>query len=90
MSLEMDDEVRPAHGVVVSLMDRGDGRSLLILDDVRSRSTERTTAWECNALYAQKLYKNAELDAMALTDEQYRDIGVALIARLLALNGRVR
>jgi hypothetical protein len=90
MSFEMDDEVRPALGVVVSLMDRGDGRSRLILDDVRSRTPQRTTAWGFDAFYTQKSHNNADLDDMALTDEEYRDIGVALVVRLLALNGRVK
>jgi hypothetical protein len=87
MSFEMDDGTRPALGVVVSWMDRGDGRNRPILDDVRSRTS---TAWDFDAFYAHQSHNNVDLDDTALTDDEYRDIGVALVARLLALNGRVR
>jgi len=88
MLLAMDDGTRPAFGVVVSLLNVGDGQSRLIMDDVRSQSPVRATAWDFDAFYTHKAHDNAALDDMALTDDTYRDIGVALVARLLALNGR--
>jgi hypothetical protein len=90
MSSEMDDGTRPTLGVVVSLLDQGDGQSRLIMDDVRSQSQVRATAWNFVAFYTHKSHDNAALDDMALTDDEYRGIGVALVARLLALNGRVK
>jgi hypothetical protein len=90
MSFEMDDGVRPNLGVVVSLLDRGDGQSRLIMDDVRSQSPIRATVWEFEAFYSHKTHDNARLDEMTLSDDEYRDIGVSLMARLLALNGRVK
>jgi hypothetical protein len=88
MLFEMDDGTRPAFGVVVSLLNVGDGQSRLIMDDVRSQSPVRATAWDFDAFYTHKAHDNAALDDMSLTDDTYRDIGVALVARLLALNGR--
>jgi hypothetical protein len=89
MSFEMDDGTRPTLGVVVSLLDQGNGQSRLIMDDVRSESPVRATTWNFDAFYTHKSHDNAALDDMALTDDEYRGIGVALVARLLALNGRV-
>jgi hypothetical protein len=89
MSSEMDDGSRPSLGVVVSLLDRGDGKSRLIMSDVRSQTPLRATTREFDAFYTHKSYNNASLDEMMLTDDEYRDIGIALMARLLALNGRV-
>ena len=90
MSFEMDDGARPSLGVVVSLLDRGDGQSRLIMDDVRSQSPVRATAWGFDAFYTLKSHDNAALDEMTLSDDVYRDIGISLVARLLALNGRVK
>jgi len=90
MSFEIDDGTRPGLGVVVSLLDRGDGQSRLIMDDVRSQSRVRATAWDFDAFYTHKSHDNAVLDDMALTDDDYRGIGIALVARLLALNGRTK
>jgi hypothetical protein len=45
----------------------------------------------CSTLYfTQKTFDNGCLDSMALTDDDYRDIGIAVVARLLALNGRTK
>ncbi len=90
MSFERDDGTRPSFGVVVSLLNQGDGRSRLIMDDVRSQSPVRATAWDFDAFYTHNAHDNAALDDMALTDEEYRGIGIALAARMLALNGRVK
>jgi hypothetical protein len=59
MSLEIDDGTRPSLGVVVSLLDRGDGQSRLIMDDVRSQSPVRATAWDFVAFYTHKSHDNA-------------------------------
>jgi hypothetical protein len=90
MSFEMDDGTRPSLGVVVSLLDRGDGQSRLIMDDVRSQCPLRATAWDFDAFYAHKSHDNAALDEMTLSNDEYRDIGISLVARLIALNKRVK
>jgi hypothetical protein len=60
------------------------------MDDVRSHGTEAATAWDFSAFYTQKSHDNAALDDMSLSDDEYRDIGIAIVARLLALNGRAK
>jgi hypothetical protein len=90
MSFEMDEGTRPSLGVVVSLLDRGDGQSRIIMDDVRSQSLVRATAWVFDAFHTHKSHDNAALDNMSLSDDEYRDIGISLVARLLALNHRVK
>jgi hypothetical protein len=90
MSFDIDDGKRPSLGVVVSLLDLGDGQSRLITDDVRSQRPVRETTWNFDVFYTHQLHGNPALDEMARSDDTYRDIGVALVARLLALNKRVK
>jgi hypothetical protein len=88
--MENDDRKRPALGVVVSLLDLGDGTSRVIIDDVRSALPQRQTSWEFDLFYTHKRLDSAQLDAMALPDAEYQGLGEAVLARLLALNGRVK
>jgi hypothetical protein len=86
----MDNEIRPKRGVVVSLLDEGNGRSRLIMDDVRSQAPANPTTWMFDAFFTQKTFDNGALDSMTLTDDVYRDIGIAVVVRLLALSGRTK
>jgi hypothetical protein len=88
--LETDDGKRPALGVVVSLLDLGDGTCRVILDDVRSDSPQRETSWHFDLFYTHKRLDSRQLDAMILPEDEYRGLGEAVLARLLALNGRVK
>jgi hypothetical protein len=90
MSFDMDDGKRPSLGVVVSLLDVGNGQSRLIMDDVRSHHTQRETSWNFELFYTHQSHANSTPDEMALSDDTYRDIGIALVARLLALNKRAK
>jgi hypothetical protein len=90
MSFATDDGKRPSLGVVMSLLDLGDGHSRLIMDDVRSQQTVRETSWNFDVFYTHQSHDNQALDEMALSDETYRDIGIAVVARLLALNKRAK
>jgi hypothetical protein len=88
--MEADDGKRPRLGVVVSLLELDDGTSRVILDDVRSDVPERRTSWNFDCFYTHKRLDSRKLDDMALPDDEYRGLGEALLARLLALNGRVK
>ena len=88
--MERDDGRRPARGVLVSLLDVGGGQSRVILDDVRSAAPRRDTSWAFDAFHTHKLLDNARTDQMQLSDAAYRDFGIAVMARLLALNDRVK
>jgi len=44
--VEGDDGKRPYRGVVVRLLDLGDGTCRIILDDVRNEASQRNTCWQ--------------------------------------------
>jgi len=88
--MEADDGKRPQLGVVVSLLDLGDGTSRIIFDDVRSDDPRRQTSWKFDCFFTHKRLNSSELDDMSLSDDEYHGLGVSLVARLLALNGRVK
>jgi hypothetical protein len=88
--LEDDDRKRPTFGVVVSLLDLGDGTSRVILDDVRSAQPQRETSWQFDLFYTHKRLDSRQLDGMSLPSTEYEGLGAAVLARLLALNGRVK
>lgn len=89
MSLEPDGGVRPKFGVVVSLLELEDGSSRIIIDDVRSSEPQRKTSWAFDCFVTHKRLDSKALDTMALPRDDYQGLGEMVIARLLALNGRV-
>ena len=88
--METDDPRRPPTGLVVTLLDMGNGTSRLTIDDVISESSAGDTSWKFHCFYAQKRFDSKSIDDMALPDVEYQEMGEALMARLLALSGRVR
>ncbi len=84
-----DDGERPPVGVIVTLRDLGGGKSRVTLHDVKSGSTRRETHWTFDVIYTHKDLDTAGLDSMQLPREEYEGLGTAIMARLLALNGRV-
>lgn len=89
--MEVDDRVRSKSGVVVCLREMGDGTSRLFFDDVKANGGTNPLSWsyECFFTFTPP-WPNAELDAMSLSADQFQSIGEAVVARLLAINGRVR
>jgi hypothetical protein len=89
--MKYDDKIRSDLGVVVCLRDMGDGVSRLFFDDVKSDQLHNPINWAYNYFYTfTPEIKNVPLDSMELTDDQYQQIGVALVARLLALEKRIK
>ena len=89
MSLEPDAGVRPKFGVVVSLVELEDGSTRIIIDDVKSSEPQRKTSWMFDCFVTHKRLDSKALDAMSLPRNEYQGLGEMVIARLLALNGRV-
>ena len=85
---DVDDDVRCQTGVVACLREMGNGTSKLILDDVASDSAINPISWRFESFYSWHDYSNEDLGQRSLSDGEYQMIGQALIARLLALNGR--
>jgi hypothetical protein len=90
IALENDDGRRPRRGVVVTLLDMEDGTSRIILDDVTADPGSQKTSWKQDTFYTHKRLNSTALDDMALPASEYQGLGEALLAQLLALNGRVR
>ena len=89
--MENDDKIRSNIGLAVCLRDMGNGRSRLFIDDVKSDKKTNPINWQYDYFYTfTPELENEEIDHMNLSDEQYKDIGVAVVARLLALNSRVK
>ncbi len=87
--METDDTVRPSKGVVICLRDMGNGTSRLFFDDVKADRAANPINWSYESFFTfTPALSNGLVDAMKLSDAQLLDIGVAVVARLLALNGR--
>ncbi|UOV01711.1 hypothetical protein [Pseudoxanthomonas mexicana] len=89
--MEFDDKIRGTKGVVVCLRDMGDGTSRLFFDDVAADKEANPTNWSHDSFYTfSPMFSNSELEDMSLSAQHFEQIGVAVVARLLALNGRVK
>lgn len=88
--MDTDDGQRPRMGVVVTLLDIGDGRIRLIMDDVSSDDLRRETSWKHEWFFTRMQFDSEATDEMRLSADTYRAIGESVMARLLALNGRVK
>ena len=81
--------VSPA-GVVVRLEDLGNGRSKVVLDDVLAAGSGEPKRWEFECFYTSHEFDSGLVGEMALPTSDYQRLGEVLMARLLALNGRVK
>ncbi|MFC5436012.1 hypothetical protein ACFPME_05545 [Rhodanobacter umsongensis] len=91
MSQETDSTHRAKEGIVICLRDLGDGSSRLIFDDVVADDpAARQRVWRHKVFFTHNAYPNESLDNMELSDEQFQKIGEAVVARLLAINKRVK
>ena len=89
--MEYDDKIRSKDGMAICLRDMGNGKSRIFMDDVKADSEENPIKWSHDYFYTfTPEFDNSEIDKMNLTDKQLQDIGSAVVARLLALNGRVK
>ena len=88
--MDNDDGRRPRRGVVVTLLDMEDGTSRIIIDDVTAESLSGDTSWKHDRFYTYQRLNSKAIGDMRLTATEYQKMGEALMARLLALNGRAR
>ena len=69
----------------------GDGTSRIFMDDVKSEGLQNPTSWRYESFYTHSpAFENSTVDDMAIKDEDFQKLGEVIVARLLALNGRVR
>lgn len=88
--MDTDDGLRASEGVVVCLRPLEGGRSRIIIDDVKGDSDSNPIRWSFDACMTWKDYGDGALDQMDLGKEEYRIIGENVVARLLALNRRLK
>ena len=89
--MEYDDKIRSKMGLAVCLRDMGNGNSRIFIDDVKADKEENPINWKHDYFYTfTPELKNEDIDNMKLTDKEFQKIGEAVVARLLALNGRVK
>ena len=68
-----------------------DGTSRIFFDDVRANKKQNPINWEHERFFSfTPAFENAAIDNMDLSEEDFQKIGQAVVARLLALNGRVK
>ncbi len=82
--MELDDNKRSHYGVVSCLRDEED-ELRLIFDDVKSKDETNPMYWEFKTFFTWKKYDKEKLLECDLSDEQYKEIGINLIARLGAI-----
>ncbi|MCG8052444.1 MAG: hypothetical protein AB2735_15245 [Candidatus Thiodiazotropha taylori] len=89
--MEIDDRQRAKVGLAICLRDMGNGTSRFFIDDVLADREENPIQWRYDTFCTfSPEFDNASIDDMNLTEQQFQEIGVAVVARLLALNGRVK
>ncbi|MFK8069151.1 MAG: hypothetical protein AB8D52_13025 [Gammaproteobacteria bacterium] len=89
--MEYDDKIRSEMGLAICLRDMSNGTSRIFMDDVKSDTQQNPINWCHDYFYTfTPELDNDAIDDMKLTAEQFQNIGAAVVARLLALNGRVK
>ncbi len=83
--METDHKTRGRCGVVCSIIDMGNGKSRVILDDVSNSSDDQQGPWSHEVLYTHKDYDSHTLEELELSEEEYAAFGHAMFARLCAL-----
>ena len=88
--MENDDNIRSETGLAVCLRDMGNGKSRIFIDDVMADNKQNPINWSYNCFYTfSPELDNQSLNEMNISEKQFQDIGAAVLARLLALNGRI-
>jgi hypothetical protein len=77
---DVDDGVRSEHGLCVCLVDEGNGKVRLVLDEV----TRAGSAWTTKMFYTHKRYPKKSVVNHSLTEKQLAEIGEAVLVRLAA------
>jgi hypothetical protein len=61
-SMVNDDRRRPSNGLVVTLLDMGDGTSRIAMDDVTNDSKSRDTSWTYDGFYTHMRLNSGAID----------------------------
>lgn len=80
---EEDDGIRGEVGIVVSAVERPNGRLRLVLDDAKPDGAE----WRPFCLFTWHDYDPRDFAGMNLSDQGFQRIGEMVVARIAALRG---
>jgi hypothetical protein len=81
--------LRARRGVTVSLRRLENGQLRLIFDDVVADSEQWPQSWRSHVFFTHNDYDAERLCTMGLSENQFAQIGEAVVARLLTLSDLV-
>ncbi len=87
---EPDDGQRGSSGVTISVVERPDGSARLVFDDVQRVGTARPYRWDTEFFFTRIEFDAADLAECRLGDDDLKNIGFAVVARLAAHQKRSR
>ena len=80
-----DDRVRGAEGVVVCVVELGDGRIRIVFDDVAVQTSKWPYAWTTEELFTWLECDTATFANASFSERQLADLGLTLVGRLAAI-----
>jgi hypothetical protein len=80
--METDNGKRGASGVVISLVDVGNSKLRIVLDDVKNESGSKLGPWSHHVLYTFKDYNADDIKNQQLSDKELAEFGFNILVRL--------
>ena len=80
----IDNGIRGKNGVVLSLLDVGNNKLRIVMDDVSNESGSNKSPWNHEIVVTWKDYDEKEILDNTLSDEELAGIGAYVVARLVA------
>ena len=87
---ESDDGQRGASGVTISIVERPDGSARLVFDDVQRIGDGAPYSWDTEFFFTRIEFDAADLIECRIGDDDLKNIGFAVVARLAAHQKRSR
>jgi len=79
-----DNGIRGKNGVVLSLLDLGNNKLRIVMDDVSNQSGSNKEPWKHEIVVTWKDYDEKEILDNTLSDEELAGLGAYVVARLAA------
>ena len=83
--MDRDDGRRENCGVVCSFRDMSTEGIRIVMDDVRNNGGSTKTGWEHSVFYTWNELNKSDVMNLKLSEKQLADIGLQIVARLVAL-----
>ena len=82
--METDNGIRGKNGVVLSLLDLGNNKLRIVMDDVSNKSGSSKEPWKHEVVVTWKDYDEKEITENSLSEEELAGLGAYVVARLAA------